>query len=184
MPPIKGLHVALAEIAHGVRQGARRWRSQQQMHVIAHQDIGVDGDGALTHGIAQQVEVVAPVVIVDEDGATVDATLGDMKGDTGNLEAWPARHARSFAGRGAVASRCSLQHGVSNLPESGSVNFLRPLICATVANVPSSGPLAGQLLQGQYILEVPVQTNPVPQAVLDAANKAGVLIRDVNGTIY
>ena len=55
---------------------------------------------------------------------------------------------------------------------------------ATIANVPSSGPLAKRLLQGQYILEVPVQNNRVPQAVLDAANKAGVLIRDVNGTIY
>lgn len=34
----------------------------------------VHGDGALTAGIAQQVELVAPVVIVDENGTTADAT--------------------------------------------------------------------------------------------------------------
>jgi hypothetical protein len=50
--------------------------------------------------------------------------------------------------------------------------------------VPSSEALAGSTLQGQYILEVPVQVNPVPQAVLDSANNAGVLIRDINGKIY
>jgi len=53
-----------------------------------------------------------------------------------------------------------------------------------IANVPSSGQLSGQLLQGQYILEVPVQARPIPPSVLDAANRAGVLIRDVNGRIY
>jgi filamentous hemagglutinin len=54
----------------------------------------------------------------------------------------------------------------------------------TIANVPSSGELAGQLLQGQYILEVPVQVRPIPPLILDGANGAGVLIRDVNGRIY
>jgi len=55
---------------------------------------------------------------------------------------------------------------------------------ATVVRVPLSRELAGQSLQGQYMLEVPVQMKPVPQSVLDAANKSGVLIRDVNGTVY
>lgn len=53
-----------------------------------------------------------------------------------------------------------------------------------IANVPSSGQLSGQILRGQYILEVPVQVRPIPQSVLDGANRAGVLIRDVNGRIY
>lgn len=55
---------------------------------------------------------------------------------------------------------------------------------ATIARVPSSRSLAGQTLQGQHILEVPVQVKPVPQSVIDAANRAGVLIRDVNGKVH
>ncbi|GLQ95004.1 hypothetical protein GCM10007901_39570 [Dyella acidisoli] len=88
---------------------------------------------------------------------------------------------------GEIVSRKFTQ--LSDIQTKTAVGYINEIpakypVGATVANVPSSGPLAGQLLQGQYILEVPVQANPVPQAVLDAANKAGVLIRDVNGTIY
>ena len=53
-----------------------------------------------------------------------------------------------------------------------------------IANVPSSGQLSGQILLGQHILEVPVQVRPIPPSVLDAAKRAGVRIRDVNGRSY
>lgn len=53
-----------------------------------------------------------------------------------------------------------------------------------IANVPSSGVLAGQPLRGQMILEVPVQNKAIPQAVLDAASRLKVIIRDVNGKVY
>jgi filamentous hemagglutinin len=55
---------------------------------------------------------------------------------------------------------------------------------ASIANVPSSGTLGGDFLKGGYYLEVPVQTGPIPQRVLDAAGRARVTIRDVNGKIY
>ena len=45
-------------------------------------------------------------------------------------------------------------------------------------------PADGRTLQGQQYLEVPVQNQPIPQAVLDAATDADVLIRDVAGRIY
>ena len=54
----------------------------------------------------------------------------------------------------------------------------------TIANVPSSGALAGTRLRGQYILEVPAQVRPIPQSVLDTANRAGVVIRDANGKVH
>jgi hypothetical protein len=44
--------------------------------------------------------------------------------------------------------------------------------------------LRAVFLRGQLILEVPVQMKPVPQAVIDAANRANVLIRDMNGKVY
>jgi hypothetical protein len=56
---------------------------------------------------------------------------------------------------------------------------------AKIAKVASTPPyLRGQRLQGQLIMEVPVQTGPIPQAVLDAARRSGVLIRDVFGKVY
>lgn len=48
---------------------------------------------------------------------------------------------------------------------------------------PNAG-LAGEQLTGQMILEIPPQDNPIPQAVLDAADDAGVIIRDSDGKTY
>ncbi len=47
--------------------------------------------------------------------------------------------------------------------------------------------LKGSRLEGELILEVPVQTTkpePVPQAVISEANKKGIAIRDINGKVY
>ncbi|WP_177430931.1 MULTISPECIES: hypothetical protein [Pseudomonas] len=55
---------------------------------------------------------------------------------------------------------------------------------STIANVPSSGALAGQKLQGSLILEVPPQAKPVPQSILKLADDSGILIRDTKGVIY
>lgn len=53
-----------------------------------------------------------------------------------------------------------------------------------VANVPSSGALANQVLVGTMILEVPVQANPIPAAVLARAAAQNVVIRDDEGRVY
>ena len=42
----------------------------------------------------------------------------------------------------------------------------------------------GDILQGQMILEVPVQKEPVPKRVLDYANEHRIKIRDTNNKIY
>jgi hypothetical protein len=34
------------------------------------------------------------------------------------------------------------------------------------------------------VSEVPVQNNPIPQTIIDAANNAGVLIRDIDDRMY
>jgi hypothetical protein len=52
------------------------------------------------------------------------------------------------------------------------------------SKVPSNGILGGQRLRGRMILEVPVQEGLVPQSILDAANRLGIVIRDINGTVY
>lgn len=53
-----------------------------------------------------------------------------------------------------------------------------------IAEVPSAKDLAGKTLNGQKILEVPVQEKPVPQSVLDAANERNIIIRDPTGHAY
>lgn len=55
---------------------------------------------------------------------------------------------------------------------------------SVIACVPSSRELAGQALQGQCFLEVPVQINPVPEPILDKASQHKVFIKDINGRIY
>lgn len=54
---------------------------------------------------------------------------------------------------------------------------------ATIANVPSSGKLAGSQMEGSNILEVPPQMKPIPQSVLNAAKQTDVIIRDTNGKV-
>jgi hypothetical protein len=88
---------------------------------------------------------------------------------------------------GEIISRKFTQ--LSSVQEKTAFNYINELpakypVNGKIANVPTSGSLAGQPLLGQHILEVPVQTNPIPQSVLDAANRAGVLIRDVNGHVH
>jgi hypothetical protein len=53
-----------------------------------------------------------------------------------------------------------------------------------ISKVPSNGPLAGKPLDGKMYLEVPVQTEPVPRAVLEKAAELKVIIRDVMGKEY
>jgi hypothetical protein len=53
-----------------------------------------------------------------------------------------------------------------------------------IANVPSSGALAGKRLVGRQYLEIPIQLRPIPNAVLDLAKQLKIIIRDVTGRIY
>src|SRR5262249_50845303 len=89
--------------------------------------------------------------------------------------------------RGEIVSRKSTQF--SQISEETGVEYINELarkypVGARIANVPSSGPMAGQRLTGQQILEVPVQQGPVPKVVQDAAKAKGIVIRDVFGNVY
>ena len=88
---------------------------------------------------------------------------------------------------GEIISRKFTQ--LSDINESTAARYIQEAITkyppgATIAKVPSSGELGGQKLQGSLILEVPPQVKDIPKSVLDAAGKAGVVIRDSNGKVY
>jgi hypothetical protein len=53
-----------------------------------------------------------------------------------------------------------------------------------IASVPSSKDLAGKVLTGKMIFEVPPQWKAVPQPILDEATRLEIWIRDSNGKVY
>jgi len=55
---------------------------------------------------------------------------------------------------------------------------------ALIAETPAAGPLAGQRIRGNLILEVPIQNAPVPPELLQYAHSRGIQIRDVAGKVW
>jgi hypothetical protein len=55
---------------------------------------------------------------------------------------------------------------------------------ALIAETPAAGPLAGQRITGNIILEVPIQNAPVPPELLQYAHSRGIQIRDVAGKVW
>lgn len=53
--------------------------------MVAHEDVRVDRNVPLVHGVAQQLIEMPAIRIIDENGATVDATLRDMGRDPGEV---------------------------------------------------------------------------------------------------
>ena len=88
---------------------------------------------------------------------------------------------------GEIVSRKFTQF--ADITEATATSYIREAVNkypagATIANVPSSGKLAGSQMDGSNILEVPPQMKPIPQSVLNAAKQADVIIRDTNGKVY
>jgi RHS repeat-associated protein len=88
---------------------------------------------------------------------------------------------------GKIVSRKFTQ--LAQIQEKTAIGYINELtnkypVGAVIADVPSSGSLAGLRLQGQLILEVPIQNAPIPKSVLKAADEAGVIIKEVATEIY
>ena len=88
---------------------------------------------------------------------------------------------------GEIISRKATQ--LAQVAEGTAINYLRELARkypsgARIANVASSGPMAGQIIRGKQILEIPIQARPISRAVLNEASRLGITIRDVAGNVY
>lgn len=79
MAVVEGRHIRLAKLAHGQRYLARLVGTDEQMHVIAHQNVGVNSQAMFRGALAQQTEVVATVVVIQKDGASIDPALCDVE---------------------------------------------------------------------------------------------------------
>ena len=98
--------------------------------------------------------------------------------------------------KGEIVSRKYTQ--LSEISKETAIRYLKELKDkyspgAVIADVPSNRVGAnagifedngGNILQGQMILEIPVQKEPVPESVLRYAAKEKIKIRDTNGKIY
>jgi hypothetical protein len=79
MTSIERLHIALREPAQRGRRHADAGGGGEQVHVVVHQYIGVHGDGILRHGTFQKLQVMSPIVIVDEYAAAIHAAMRDVQ---------------------------------------------------------------------------------------------------------
>ena len=62
------------------------------MHVVGHQYVGVQGDAVPGQCMAQALAVLGKVLVIHEGCGTVDAAMGDVKGDSGQFEPGAAGH--------------------------------------------------------------------------------------------
>lgn len=87
-----------------------------------------------------------------------------------------------------IVSRKFTQLG--DVQENTAIGYLRELDSkyapgTRIADVPSTPPhLRGSFLDGDMVLEVPVQSKPIPQSVLDEADRLNITIRDAQGRVY
>ena len=84
---------------------------------------------------------------------------------------------------------CARRHNWHLFAKRVRLNYIREAAAkyapgSKIAEVPTSGALAGARLQGNLFLEIPMQAEPVPEGVLDAATKLRITIRDVYGKVY
>jgi len=91
------LHIALAQQLHQAPGGIRLMRRQQQMHMIRHQDVGMNRASGALRALLQLVEVISVVDIRKEAGLAVVAALDDVQSNAEKSDAGAARHGGMLA---------------------------------------------------------------------------------------
>jgi ELWxxDGT repeat protein len=86
-----------AKFLHEARDGTAFGRSDQQVDMVAHQHIRVQPDGCIGQRFAQQVQVAAPVVVVQEARQAIVTALNHVLRYSGQIKSREASHPTSFA---------------------------------------------------------------------------------------
>ena len=87
--------IGLSKLAHGQRHLTGFPGADEQVHVVAHEDIGVDFQPMFRGAFGQQTQIVAAVVVIQKDGASIDSALRDVERYTRNFQASLAWHEQS-----------------------------------------------------------------------------------------
>jgi hypothetical protein len=75
------------------------------MHMVGHQDIGMQGDVVFGQGIAKKLAVADEVFVIEEGGGAIDAPMRDVKRESGQFESWTTRHGKATLAGVARACR-------------------------------------------------------------------------------
>lgn len=85
-------HVAAPEFLHEASNDANfRWRDEQ-VHVIFHQDVGVQSATCVEQRFAQKCRIALPIVIVKKAGQSIVAALDNVLGNLRQVESRLSGH--------------------------------------------------------------------------------------------
>ena len=97
-------NVLTADVLHHAAQGLMRLGRDEQVHMVGHQDIGMDLAAPAAGGLGEPPEIGPVVVVGEKDGLAVVTALDDVGGDAGKEEAGLARHWGGARGKGSTKS--------------------------------------------------------------------------------
>ena len=63
------------------------------MHVVVHQNVGMQSAGAFAQCFPEQLEIAQAVLVIEEARQPIVAALDDMLRNIGQVEPWNAYHA-------------------------------------------------------------------------------------------
>jgi hypothetical protein len=86
------LDVAPAERNQQLRHGVRGGRREQEMYVVGHLHVGVQFTSGGLEGFSQPFAVGERVLVGEEAGFAVVASLHHVQGHTGNVDSRAAQH--------------------------------------------------------------------------------------------
>jgi hypothetical protein len=92
MASVESGDVGLTELAHRQRHSPRFAGTDKQVHVVAHQYVGVNLQVVAFRALAQQTEIVPTVVIVQKDRASIHSALSEMQWNSGDFQTSLAGH--------------------------------------------------------------------------------------------
>jgi hypothetical protein len=90
-------HVLAPELLHQSCDRTDFRRCQQQVHTVAHEYVGVQGDAGREQGFAQQCQVARAVIVVENARQAVVAALDDVLRNTGEVKAGAVGPLPNFA---------------------------------------------------------------------------------------
>lgn len=91
---IEGGYITTAQRLHHLRRRARLVRRDQQMHVVCHKNVGMQGAVESLGGFAELLQVAKVVTVCGEARLAVNATLDHVLRYTGQVEAGQSSHGR------------------------------------------------------------------------------------------
>jgi len=91
---IEKRHIVAAKRLHHPRGPVDVIRRHEQVHVIRHEDIGVHRAAGLRGGVLQREAIEGEVLVGEEGGTAVHASLGDVQRLAWLNEARWSRHGR------------------------------------------------------------------------------------------